>query len=85
MLYYINKTFYKSLKVDAIYMDNLLLFLLLVIGYAIIFFIMALRDTRNLKDAFYEWKKAMLEWRNLAIPGLIFLLVLLLVSYTIGR
>lgn len=59
--------------------------LLLIIGYTIIFYLIALWNTRSLKEAFYEWKDTMLEWRNHAIPGIIFLLALALLGYSIGK
>ena len=46
---------------------------------------MALWNTRNLKDAFDEWKDTMLEWRNHAVPGVIFILALAFVCYLIGH
>jgi hypothetical protein len=59
--------------------------IILVVGYAVAFFLISLRETGNLKDAFYEWIKAMLEWRDHAIPGLIFILVLCLLGWLIGE
>jgi hypothetical protein len=59
--------------------------LLLIIGYAVVFFLISLWETKNLKDAFNEWLKALIDWRAHAIPGLIFILMLALVGFLIGE
>ena len=66
-------------------MDTWKLIILMAIGYTVVFFFMALWNTRNLKDAFDEWKDTMLEWRNHAIPGAIFILALTFICYLIGH
>lgn len=57
--------------------------LLLIAGYAVVFFFVSLWETKNLKDAFFEWIKTMMDWRKAAISGLIFILALALLSYII--
>ena len=59
--------------------------LILVAGYAFIFFVIALWETRNLKDSFDEWINAMLDWRDHAIPGLIFLGILGVVIFILAH
>ena len=56
----------------------------MILGYALVFFIMALWETRNIKDAFDMWMQAMKEWKRHAIAGLIFLIILLLIGISIG-
>lgn len=59
--------------------------LILVAGYAFIFFVIVLWETRNLKDAFDEWINAMLDWRDHAIPGLFFLAILGVVIFILAH
>lgn len=66
-------------------MNSWKFFLILVVGYAVVFFLMSLWETKNLKDALYEWTKTMLEWHNHAVPGLIFVLILGLLGWLIGE
>lgn len=74
----------KIITEDSV-VDTLQLVLLMAIGYTVVFYFMALWNTRNLKEAFYEWKDTMLEWRNHAVPGIIFILTLALIGYLIGH
>ena len=66
-------------------MTSWLTVLALILGYAIVFFFIALWETRNLRDAFYEWIQTMSEWRNHAIPGVIFLIILAFIGYVLGE
>ena len=66
-------------------MNSWTFFLILVVVFAVVFFLISLWETKNLKDAFYEWTKTMFEWRNHAVPGLIFVLILCLLGWLIGE
>ena len=65
-------------------MKTLILTIASLIVYAIVFFILSLRNTRNIKDAFYEWSNTLKEWKNHAVVGIVFLLILLILGLSIG-
>lgn len=66
-------------------METIKLTIILVVIYSFIFFIMSLIETKNLKDAFYEWVQTMIEWKEHAVEGIIFLSILFIVCLAIGH
>lgn len=66
-------------------MDDLKIALLAAIGWALIALIMAFKENKNIKNAFYEWFGFLKDWRdNAFIPGLIFVSILALIGFIIG-
>ena len=66
-------------------MKTLKLTIILILCYALVFFFISLYQTRNLKDAFFEWIQTLKEWKNHAVPGVLMLLFLLIVGIVISK
>jgi len=58
---------------------------LLMLGWALIFFISALWETRNIKDAFDMWLDTMREWKAAAIAGVVFLGIIAFICWMIDK